>query len=325
MKQDANSGRTATFCVIFTQTLDVPDSISLECNERGFITVNGGNRRTTEYGMRRPAELKIDYFIPVGVTDAKLVRITEQTANGYTSMPVKRSGYQNGIVYAKLYEMGTYTVDSFNVFKIPDVKGKWMEDAANAMRNRAIAIGTAMTGKSYTVLFSPNQVITRAELYTLFMRYTGLGQYGMEYYKPYIERFADWDTFPEWSKYYIDIARQTGFAKGGENGNFNPNEQVTRREMFKLTFRIMSRLEMFPKTFPNKKVSFIDLPQTSGDYYEVSQLAKIGIIKGCDGYVNLDKTVTRGEFIQILYNILLHDMKNPHQAKIDGRNPSDNA
>ncbi|MDP4182070.1 MAG: S-layer homology domain-containing protein [Bacillota bacterium] len=85
------------------------------------------------------------------------------------------------------------------------------------------------------VVFNPDKYITRAELATAIARYLNLG----ENITPIEVHFKD--LLSHWSMKYVEEVYRLNIVSGYQDGNFNPNNNITRAEVLvmlnRMTFR----------------------------------------------------------------------------------------
>ncbi|MBQ2897298.1 MAG: InlB B-repeat-containing protein, partial [Clostridia bacterium] len=93
------------------------------------------------------------------------------------------------------------------------------------------------------------------------------------------------------------------FIKGDDNGNFNPNNHVTRAEVSVMLYRLLL------DTGYEVESTFVDIPHDEWYSIHVKTLASNGIIKGYeDGCFYPMKSVTRAEFATILSRLVTNSV-----------------
>lgn len=105
-------------------------------------------------------------------------------------------------------------------------KGDWFNTSVSTLAG----IGVLKGRTSET--FEPDAEITRAELTTIIARLSEASYDG--------ENLFD-DIAEHWAKDYINIAASIGWVYGDENGNFRPNDSITRAEVVTLVNRALNR------------------------------------------------------------------------------------
>lgn len=109
----------------------------------------------------------------------------------------------------------------------------------------------------------------------------------------------------DWYYDYIMAATGAGICEGYDNGNFGPNESITREDMATILYRLALQKALISFTEVNKSV-FKDIDSVS-DYAKngVNTLGVAGIISGAgDGMFIPKATATRAEAAQLIYNLL---------------------
>lgn len=115
---------------------------------------------------------------------------------------------------------------SENTFK--DVKTtSWYYDAVEMLYNLGIVTGTTKD------TFSPNDMITRAELAVIAARFNELDYQGGN-------KFSD-VAQGHWAYSYINAAADKGWVKGYPNGTFKPDQNITRGETMSLVNGMINR------------------------------------------------------------------------------------
>jgi S-layer homology domain/Copper amine oxidase N-terminal domain len=99
-------------------------------------------------------------------------------------------------------------------------------------------------------------------------------------------KFKDVDTKSfAYDAIYELVSREIVY--GHKDGTFKPGDTVTRGQFATMLARALK--------LPKADSKFKDLPKTKSLYDGVSRAAKVGIIKGNNGYVNADKPVSRAD------------------------------
>lgn len=85
--------------------------------------------------------------------------------------------------------------------------------------------------------FSPTKSLTRAQAAVIFIRALGLENLGPT--GNFSTGFVDDYKIPIWAKRDVYVAREIGLISGDENGNFNPDNTVTREEAASMISRMI--------------------------------------------------------------------------------------
>lgn len=88
--------------------------------------------------------------------------------------------------------------------------------------------------------------ITRAEAAKMICAVQNIHQEGLAtILEP--SQFADvWDT--HWAKFYINTAKEQNIVEGDENGNFNPEADITNEEIIKMLINVLGYKPMAEQT-----------------------------------------------------------------------------
>lgn len=145
------------------------------------------------------------------------------------------------IFYRLLKEQKVSSKSTFT--DIPDTL--WCAEAVNALASLGIVEGVG-NGK-----FAPNQSITRAEFVTICARFTQVSASG--------ETFTDVPA-SHWAFDAISTAASFGWVNGVGNGQFAPNQHITRAQAAVLLNRLLGRC-MAGQSYENAR-QYPDVPQT---------------------------------------------------------------
>lgn len=135
--------------------------------------------------------------------------------------------------------------------------------------------------------FRPETEITRAEAATAVARATGL------------EPQSSGDVkFPDisahWAEIYINAAADKEIVNGYEDGNFRPDENITRAEFAKIIVKLTE------KDISQKSTEFSDVETHWAEAY-IAVLAEKDIITGYeDNTFRPDEAITRAEAVAII-------------------------
>ena len=200
--------------------------------------------------------------IPDGVDPAKITTAVVLNDDGsFTHVPTTIV-MMNGKYYAKINSLtnSTYTV-IYNEVTFADTEGHWAENVIQDMGSRLIVSGVG-NGK-----YEPNRQITRAEFSTILVRALGLREGTAN------SKFPD-VTNHQWYSGYVQTAVEYGLITGYQNGNFGPNDAITREQAMTMIARAM-KLTKLNTAFASEEVLTI-LGQYA-DGVDVSDYAKLAI------------------------------------------------
>ena len=145
------------------------------------------------------------------------------------------------IFYRLLKEQKVSSKSTFT--DVPDTL--WCAEAVNALASLGIVEGVG-NGK-----FAQNQSITRAEFVTICARFTQVSASG--------ETFTDVPA-SHWAFDAISTAASFGWVNGVGNGQFAPNQHITRAQAAVLLNRLLGRC-MAGQSYENAR-QYPDVPQT---------------------------------------------------------------
>lgn len=96
-----------------------------------------------------------------------------------------------------------------------------------------------------------------------------------------------------------------GIVKGNENYNLNPNDNITRQDMFVMTARAMTITNMLPRISTRQWVAFEDWAQMAPyASANIQRLARLKLVNGFEHRLEPTKFALRSEAAEFLTNIL---------------------
>ena len=147
--------------------------------------------------------------------------------------------------------------------------GSWYYDAVKYVYTKGIMNGTGGT------TFSPDVTVTRAMFVAMLGRLHGAEQKNTD-------KFPDVDNVNgSWYSGYVGWASENGIITGYDNGNFGPNDAVTREQMAVIIMRYIDHIDILPTYSITAPYQFTDI-DTVGSWAvsHVEEMRKIGIIQG---------------------------------------------
>ncbi len=165
----------------------------------------------------------------------------------------------------------------------------WAVEAINGLAARGM-----VKGRSETV-FDPNANITRAEYCQMLVNAINAGNAAAE---------STYTDVPSDAWYYnaVSVASRLGIVNGLGDGNFGPNELITRQDMAVMTYRAAQskQINLDPV---NDQITFEDSNDIASYAFEaVMTLQKAGIINGMtETTFELLSNATRAQSAKILY------------------------
>ena len=246
--------------------------------------------------FQKTVKVKIKYQAGNDVDETKLgvYRLNEETGEWeYIGGRINKSD--------KTIEVGLEHFSKYAVLEykktFADISDHWAKDAVELMAARHIAKG--MPDGS----FAPEETVTRAQFAAMLVRTLGLAAEG-----PPAGSFSDVSS-SSWYYGAVEAASKAGLIKGTGNGSFDPDREITRREMAVMASRALEMAGIQTGTNDteiNSELSgFADsegLPQWAREGFAIS--LKNGIIHGRSSSLAPNEEATRAESIVIMKNFL---------------------
>lgn len=182
----------------------------------------------------------------------------------------------------------------YNQVRFNDVdQNAWYSDAVNFIAARSITTGTD-NGK-----YNPDAKLTRGQFIVMLMR-----AYSIEADLNPTDNFADAGN--TYYTGYLAAAKRLGISAGIGDKLFAPDEAITRQEMFSLLYNALKSSNALPDSASGKTLSdFSDGSEIASWAADAMTLmVETGAISGSDARLYPDKTTTRAEMAQVLYNLL---------------------
>ncbi|OPL08641.1 MAG: hypothetical protein AVO33_09845 [delta proteobacterium ML8_F1] len=175
------------------------------------------------------------------------------------------------------------------------VSEAWYKEAVDFIAARGITSGTAEG------VFSPETKLTRGQFIVLLMNAYGIS--------PDVAGEGMANFVDAGNTYYTDYllaAKSLGIVSGVGNNMFEPEEAITRQEMFVMLYNALEGIEELPQAYGDKQLSdFDDVDQVASWAHEaMSALIEGGVISGSHGLLKPAASTSRAEMAQILYNLL---------------------
>ena len=150
-------------------------------------------------------------------------------------------------------------------------------------------------------LYDPEASITRAEYPTLLLRVAGLMN------KTGSRSFADVKT-SDWYSESVSAAAELGLVNGNENGEFAPNETLTRVEAMAMVGRLVAALGVAEPLDEQETAAILakfedaaSIPEWARN--EVAAAIQLGIIEGSNGSIAPNGVLTRAQAAAIAVRI----------------------
>ena len=119
-----------------------------------------------------------------------------------------------------------------------DVKGKWYESSVQAL------IEADILDEKKGLRYNAEQVVTRQQAAKIAIQM--LKQAGLTFTEPNYNKvpFKDFQRMSSNDRYYVALAYEQGIFGGKSNGNFDPNDKLTRSQMAKVLHKTLQLAQM---------------------------------------------------------------------------------
>ncbi|MCM3627856.1 S-layer homology domain-containing protein [Paenibacillus glycanilyticus] len=194
-----------------------------------------------------------------------------------------------------------FTTTHFSQYIIGFNKVSFVDVPTNAWFHHAVSFLAArdITGGTDAAHFSPNAELTRGQFIVLL-----LNAYGIAPEADGAANFAD--AGKTYYTNYLAAAKRLGIATGSGDNKFNPNNKITRQELFTLLYRSLEQLGELPTVKTGATVASYTDAADIASYAQTAftALVETGVIKGSGNKLNPEGVSTRAEAAQVLYNLL---------------------
>lgn len=159
--------------------------------------------------------------------------------------------------------------------------------------------------------FEPDNNITRAEAVKMIVEALEL-----EKTSDGVENLNDISSKEHWASEYIGAAINKNIVTGKPDGNFYPDENITRAELITL----VSKSIKDGNTVNDKVKGFNDLPEDHWAFSFIIRALKFGYVSGYeDGSLRPDQDVTRAEVAKIVNSRLERDSSKITTSKLKNK------
>ncbi|SFB47605.1 S-layer homology domain-containing protein [Cohnella sp. OV330] len=181
----------------------------------------------------------------------------------------------------------------YNPVSFADVAASsWYGDAVGFLAARGITTGTDAGH------YSPGATVSRGQFVTLLLK-----AYGIAPETGAADNFAD--AGDAYYTGYLAAAKRLGIATGA-GGNFAPDSQISRQELFTLLYRTLNVLGELPTAKTGATVSGFSDAGAIAAYAQdaFKALVESGVVSGNGGKLSPAGVSTRAEVAQVLFNLL---------------------
>ena len=260
------------------------------------ITCTKGDKSVTVSKFNGYVERTI--AIPDGIDPSKITTGIVLNADGTFRHVPTTIVVIDGKYYAKINSLtnSTYSV-VYNPVSFTDITNHWAKDAINDMGSRMVVTGVG------NGTYEPDRNITRAEFAAIMVRALGLEP------ETGVSSFGDVAS-TDWYSGYIETAASYGVIKGDDNGNFGPNDTITREQAMTMIARAMTitklKTNLTDSEVNQLLIAFED--GSSASIYAKNSIAaclKAGITSGTSDTMILPRAdITRAEVAVMVQRLL---------------------
>ena len=222
----------------------------------------------------------------------------DRTTGAFYNEATKKWEYAGGYVKDGYWIMPVSHLSIFTVLSakanFTDTNGHWAKKEIEALASRLIT-----SGKTDDT-FAPEQKLTRAEFAVLLVRAL---QIPLEEFKG---TFKDVPLSKEWAARQIEAANRAGIVFGTDNGQFDPDADITREQIAAMMIRSLQSTN--PDVLEEVKGAKVFKDEKRINAYAkkaVAQAAELGLIYGrSNGTFDPKKQTTRAETAVMLYRLM---------------------
>lgn len=196
----------------------------------------------------------------------------------------------------------TFTTTHFSYYAVGFNKVEFNDAAANAWYSKAVNFVSArgITTGTGNGSYSPDAKLTRGEFIVMVMK-----AYDITPDASANGNFSDAGN--TYYTAYLAKAKEAGISDGTGDNLFEPNREITRQEMFTLTYNALKVMDKLPESTDGKQLSDFSDSNKIAPWAEqaMSLFVRTGTIGGSEGKLLSTGTATRAEMAQVLYKLLL--------------------
>ncbi len=204
--------------------------------------------------------------------------------------------YSNGSISFETSHFSTYAI-GYNVVSFKDVATSSNAKAAvDFIAARGITVGVGDNS------FGASQTLKRGDYVIWLMRSFGITQDFVDSYNCTVATFTD---VGEYRKDWYHVARDLGITSGTGNNKLSANLNITRAEMYQMTYNAIKSLSALPATQSGVTASSYSDYSQFATYFRtaIDSLVATGLVSESSTLRPKDAAV-RSEIAVILYSIL---------------------
>ena len=254
------------------------------------LSVSAGDTKISSFNGGT-ASISIPYTLKSGEDkNAVVVYYVDDIGN----LQTVRGAYNEttGMVDFDVMHFSKYAV-GYNKVSFADVNGNaWYSDAVTFLSARGITTGTSANR------FGPDAAITRGEFLVMLMRAYD------------IEPMTSSDNFADagnsYYTNYLAAAKKIKITKGVGDNLYQPNERISRQDMFTLLYRALDSINEIPADENVGDINQFSDSKLLMEYAKtaVEVLVSSGVVSGSGGKLDPAGLSTRAQMAQLLTNLL---------------------
>jgi endo-beta-N-acetylglucosaminidase D len=285
---------TITITVAKVETSTLPAEVQQTIGDRPVVSfdINNGDKTISQFGGN--VTVTIPYTLKAGENPNAIVVYYISTAGKLEKVRNCKYDPATKTITYKTPHFSKYAV-GYNKVDFKDVAGSaWYNDAVTFAAARGITSGVGNGN------FGSENKVTRAQCLVMIMKAFGINP----------DETAQNNFNDAGNTYYtgyLAAAKRLGITSGVGNNVFAPEKEVTRQEMFVLTYNTLKSINELPTgTIAKELKDFKDAGTVSAYANDAMTLfVKTGVISGSYGNLLPADKATRAEFVQILYYIMI--------------------
>jgi hypothetical protein len=285
---------TITITAAKVKTSTLPAEVQHKVGDRPVVNfdITSGDKTISQFGGN--VTVTIPYTLKVGENPNAIVAYYINTADKYEILRNCKYDPASKTITFKTPHFSKYAV-GYNKVDFNDVAiSAWYNDAVSFAAARGITSGVSNGN------FGVENKVTRAQCLVMIMKAFGINP----------DENAENNFSDAGNTYYtgyLAAAKRLGLTSGVGSNMFAPKKEVTRQEMFVLTYNTLKSINELPTgTIAKELKDFKDAGTVSAYANDAMTLfVKTGVISGSNGNLLPADKATRAEFVQILYYIMI--------------------
>ncbi|GGG16225.1 endo-beta-N-acetylglucosaminidase [Paenibacillus aceti] len=292
ISKQATGTVTITVTKLGTSILDADDQHKVGDRPVVNFDINSGDKTISKF--TGSVIVTIPYTLKSDEKPNAIVAYYINTAGQLEAVRTGKYDVTTKTITFRVPMLSQYAV-GYNNIEFTDVAASaWYSDAVSFLAARDITNGL---GNGH---FGPETNVSRAQSLVMIMK-----AFGIEPDEGSENNFSDAGN--TYYTGYLAAAKRLGITDGVGNNMFTPEKEVTRQEMFVLTYNTLKSINELPTGTAVKELKdFKDAGTVSAYAMDaMTFFVNAGVISGSNGNILPVDKATRAEFAQILYNIMI--------------------